>query len=75
MYLIHVFGHLIPSFLELLEQERLTAMIKAGSTWLQLFLQISVIDGIRDVTWKDLTHIDSSILKNDCSHVLSKLQL
>lgn len=49
-------GPLSPSFEEFLQQERLTAMLKAESTWLQLFLLISVIDGISNVTWKDLTH-------------------
>lgn len=39
---------LTPFFEELLQQERLTAILKAGSTWLQLFLQISVIDGISE---------------------------
>lgn len=43
-------GPLTPSFEEFLQQERLTAMLKAGSTWLQLFLLISVIDGISNVT-------------------------
>lgn len=41
-------GPLTPSFEELLQQERLPAMHKAGSTWLQLFLPISVIDDISD---------------------------
>lgn len=68
-------GPLTPSFEEFLQQERLTAMLKAGSTWLQLFLLISVIDGISNVTWKDLTHFDSSFMENDCSNDFSKLQL